>query len=102
MAKLLPNLEKTVHLDTYKDAEVVQLLVRREGTVRISGILKNNTDHAISVEIDFNLVDRDGSRLGSVTRRVNSAPPNGSTPFEFPAGNPDAAFALVRQLRTVD
>jgi hypothetical protein len=101
MAKLLPNLEKTVNIDTYKDAEIMELRVLRDGPPRVSGILKNKTGRVISVEFDLDIASLSGSRVSSSTQRVDKAPPNSSTPFEFPAGNSEAAYALVRQIRTV-
>jgi hypothetical protein len=100
MANLLPDLEKTVNIDTNKDAEILQLRVLRDGPPRVVGILKNMTDRVISVEFDIDLTDLNGSRVSTSTERVEKAPPNSSIPFEFPV-NPEAGYALVRKVRTV-
>lgn len=101
MAKLLPDLEKTANVDTYKDAEIAELRVLRDGAPRIAGILKNKTDRVISVEFDLDLTNLDGSRVGTATERVEKAPALSSLPFEFPVHNPEVAYALVRKVRTV-
>jgi hypothetical protein len=101
MAKLLPDVEKTAHVDTYKDAEIVEIGVTEDGPRRVVGILKNNTNRVISVELDVDIADHNGGRVSSATERVNNAQPNTTTPFEFPARSPEARYALVRKLRTV-
>lgn len=102
MTKLLPDLEKTAHIETYKDAEFVELRVVRDGAPRVAGVLKNNTDRVISVEFDLDLANIGGSRVATTTERINHAAPGVPTPFEFPAAHPDAMYALVRQMRTVE
>ena len=95
MANLLPDLQDTVHIDEYTDAEITSLSVVREvGPPRIAGAIKNKTDHAISVDLDIDLADKNGSRVGSVTERVSNAQPNAVTQFEFPAGYPTAMHAI--------
>ena len=101
MAKLLPDIEKTVNIYAYKDAEIVELRMLRDGAPRISGVLKNKTDHVISVECDIDLANVDGSRISTATERVEKAPALSSMPFEFPVHNPETAYALVRKMRTV-
>jgi hypothetical protein len=102
LAKLFPDLEKTVQIDTYTDAEFVQLTVRRDGPKALTGLLRNKTDHVISVEFEADLANLRGARVGSVTERVEKVPPRASVPFEFPINNsPDAAMALLHHARTV-
>jgi hypothetical protein len=101
MAKLLPDLEKTVHLDTYDDAEMVEIGVPEDGPRRIVGLIKNKTNRVISVEFDVDIADHNGGRVSSATERVNNLQPNSTTPFEFPAGSPEARYALVRKMHTV-
>jgi hypothetical protein len=79
----------------------MELRVMREGAPRISGKLQNKTDRTISVEFDLDLANLAGSRVSTITERVDNAPPKSSTPFDFPAGNSEAAYALVRKMRTV-
>jgi hypothetical protein len=102
MANLLPDLQNTVHINAYTDAEITALrVVRDEGPPRVVGAVKNKTDHAITVELDLDLADAKGSRVSSATERVSAAAPNASTQFEFPAGNPDTMYAIVRKIRSV-
>jgi hypothetical protein len=100
MANLLPDLQNTVHINAYTDAEIVSLRVMREdGPPRIAGTIKNKTDHVISVDLDLDLADGNGSRVGSVTERVSNAQPNAETRFEFPAANPTTMYAIIRKIR---
>jgi hypothetical protein len=101
MKRLLPDLENTVHLDAHPDSEVGELRVLHDGAPRVTGFLKNKTNRLISVEIDLDFLDVNGSRVGSITERVDNAQPNASTPFEFPAGNSAAEIAFVRKIHTV-
>jgi hypothetical protein len=104
LAKLLPDLEKTSGVNAYKDAEIVEVHVVPGGAPRIAGVLKNNTDREISVEFDLDLLKNQSnraSRVGGATGRVNRVPPNASVPFDFPAGNSAAVYALVRKIRTM-
>jgi hypothetical protein len=102
MANLLPNLQDTVHIRAYTDAEIASLRVVREvGPPRISGAIKNKTSHAITVELDIDLADRNGSRVASITERVSNAQPNAVTQFEFPVANPTTTYAIVRKIRPV-
>jgi hypothetical protein len=101
LARLLPDLQKTSGINAYKDAEIVELRVAPGAAPRIAGVLKNNTDRVISVEFELDLVSIRGSRVGAATWRVDKAPPNASVPFDFPAGNSEAVYVLVRKMRTV-
>jgi hypothetical protein len=101
MAKLLPDLQKTANVGTYKDAEVTEVRVLREGAPRVAGIMKNKTGRVISVEFDLDLANLGGSRVATTTQHLDKLQPNSSTPFEFPAGDPAAAYALIREIRTV-
>ncbi len=100
LAKLLPNLEKTIQLDKYPDAEFVELRVRRDGPRALVGVLRNKTDRVISVEFDADLADLNGARVGSITKRVEKAPAKGLISFEFPLDNADAAVVFIRRMRT--
>ena len=99
LQNLLPDLQKTIHIDTVEGAEVSELRVLRDGPPRVTGVMTNNTDHALSVELDLELVDKSGSRLGSLTQRIENAQPHSSTRFEFAAEDPTTMYALVRKIR---
>lgn len=99
MANLLPDLQDTVHIDAYTDAEITSLrVVRDEGAPRVVGVIKNKTDHPISVELDMDFADVNGSRVSNATERVSNVAPNASTQFEFPAENPATIYAIVRKI----
>ncbi|MBZ5585686.1 MAG: FxLYD domain-containing protein [Acidobacteriia bacterium] len=101
VAKLLPDLDKTVKLDVNRDAEVVEVHAEKGPGARITGLVRNRTNRAISVEVTLELTDDAGSRLGAVEGRVDKIPPRNTIPFQFPAKETHAAFALVREIRTV-
>ena len=102
VAKLLPDLEKTIEIDVNKDAELVEVHVERSSaSPRITGLLRNRTDRPISVEFALELTDDAGSRLGAVVGRVDKAPPKNTIPFQFPIKQENAAFALVREMHTI-
>jgi hypothetical protein len=101
LAKLLPDLENTVQIDTYKDAEFLQLHVRRSGPPALVGLLRNKTSHVVSVEFSVYLANIEGGHVGTVTERVDKAPPGETVPFEFPLGDSDAFKALVLSAHTV-
>ena len=101
MASLLPDLEKKVNIKEYTDAEIVELRVVRDGAPRVVGTVRNKTDHVVSMDLDVEVADSKGSRVATVTERVDATRPNGDTHFEFAAGDPDATYALVRKIRPV-
>jgi len=102
IAHLLPDLQNTVHIDTVKGAEVDELHVLCDGTIRVAGVLMNKTDFPMSVNIDLDLADRVGSRVGATTQRVSNVPPHSSVRFEFPAADPTTSYVLVRKIRPAD
>jgi hypothetical protein len=101
LKNLLPDLQKNVDVEVYKDAEIVEIHVVRGAAPRIVGALKNNTDRVISVEFDVTLADASGSQVGTLSERVEKAPPGAQVRFDFPASSPQAAYAIVRKMRTV-
>ena len=100
-AKLLPNLDKVVKIEVNKDVQVLDAHFEREGGMKVVGTVKNNTDHVIhTTEIVLNLADATGSQLGAVSARVDNLAPNATGSFRLPIEQADAAFALVREVRT--
>lgn len=95
VAKLLPGLEKTVDL-TPREVEIEYLHPETVGSPKLVGSLKNNTDRTVTVEFTADLADIHGSKIDSVTERVEKAPPKTSVSFEFPIDDPEAAIAVVR------
>ena len=95
VANLLPGLEKTVDL-TPREVEIEYLHPETVGSPKLVGSLKNNTDRTVTVEFTADLADIHGSKIDSVTERVEKAPPKTSVSFEFPIDDPEAAIAVVR------
>ena len=101
VAKLLHDLEKTVKIETNRDAELVEVSVQRGDAPKIAGLLRNRTDRPVSVEFELELTDEAGSRIGAVVGRVDNAPAKNTIPFQLPIKQRNAAFAVVRDLRTL-
>ncbi len=101
VAKLLPDLDKTVKLEVNRDAEVVEVHASKGQGAQVTGLIRNRTDRPLSVELVLELTDEAGSRLGAIEGRIEKIPPKNTIPFQFPAKETNAAFALVREVRTL-
>ncbi len=101
VAKLLPDLDKTVKIDTNQDAELVEVSVQRGDVPKIAGLLRNRTDRPVTMEFELELTDEAGSRIGAVVGRVENAPAKNTIPFQINIKQKNAAFAVVREMRTV-
>lgn len=101
IAKLLPDLEKTLKNHANPDAEVAEVRVVQGDAPRLSGLLTNKTNGTVSIEFVLELTDANGSRLGAVTERVNDVPPRSAVPFDIPLKEPETTFALVREVRAL-
>jgi hypothetical protein len=101
VARLLPDLEKTVQIPEYKDAEILEIRVDRSGAPKVTGRLHNRTSHELSVEFTVDFTDESGSRVGAEVERVEKAPPGSTVPFTFPIRDSRSAFPLVRDVHTV-
>jgi hypothetical protein len=100
-AKLLPNVDKIASIEVNKDVQVLEAHVEHEGGAKVIGTAKNNTDRLIhTAEIILNLTDQTGSVLGAVSASVDNLAPNATVNFQVPIAQTDAAFALVREVRT--
>jgi hypothetical protein len=100
-AKLLPNVDKTITIEVNRDVQVLEAHIEREGGMKVTGTVKNNTDRLIhTTEIILNLADRTGSHLGAVSAQVDNLAPNATVKFQLPIEQKDAAFALVREVQT--
>jgi hypothetical protein len=101
MARLLPDLDKTVNVNISPDAELAEVRVVQGDAPRLSGLLTNKTTGAISIEFVLDLTDANGSRLGAVTERVDNIPARSAAPFDFVLRQSGVAFATVRKIRTL-
>jgi hypothetical protein len=98
-AKMLPDLNKDLHLETQHDLEVDDVHVVAGSPLRLVGIAKNTTDHVIAkAELTFDLTDKTGSRQGAVTTELKEISSKTSVPFQFTLEQTTASFALVREV----
>ncbi len=100
-AKLLPDLDKTIKIEVDQDVQVLDAHVESEGGMKVVGSVKSDTGRLIhTTEIVLNLTDQTGSQLGAVSAQVDNLAPNATVKFQIPIEQKDAAFALVREIRT--
>ena len=97
----MPNVDKISNIEVNKDVQVLDAHIEREGGGKVAGTVKNNTGRLIhTTEIILNLTDKTGSLLGAVSAQVDDLAPNATVNFRVPIEQPDAAFALVREVQT--
>jgi hypothetical protein len=98
--KMLPDLNKDLHIETQHDLDVEDVHVVVGAPSRLVGVAKNNTDHPIpKAELVFDLTDRTGSRQGAVSTELKNIASKSSAPFQFAIESSAATFALVREVR---
>jgi hypothetical protein len=98
--KMLPDLNKDLHIETQHDLNVEDVHVVVGAPSRLVGIAKNNTDHSIpKAELFFDLTDRSGSRQGAVSTELKNIASKSSARFQFAIESSAATFALVREVR---
>jgi len=98
--KLLPNMDTTIKIEVDK-VQVLDAHFEREGGMKLVGTVKNNTDRLVhTTEIVLTLTDETGSQLGAVTAQVDNLAANATASFQIPIQQTDAAFALVREVKT--
>jgi hypothetical protein len=97
--KMLPDLNKDLHIASQHDLDVQDVHIIRAGSIKLAGVALNNTDHAIKkVDLVFELTDKNGSRQGAVSTALINVPPRATVPFQFVIEQQTAAFALVREI----
>ena len=95
-AKLLPNMEKDIHLAPSADVQVIE--VRVDGA-QLVGVVKNTSTHEIAVtELVMDLTSASGSEVGAVKGIVENIPPSGTKNFKIPIKQRNAVFAMVREI----
>ena len=98
-AKMLPDLNKDIAIESNKNVDVLDVLVQRGAASKISGTIRNNTDKAVTdVEVVFDLTDESGSRLGAVVCKVARVEAKGTAPFQLSIPQHDAAYGIVREV----
>jgi hypothetical protein len=97
-AKLLPNLEKDIRLAPASEVQVVE--IRVDGS-RLVGVVRNTTARRIaSAELVIDLTNSFGSQVGGVNGTVENLPPSSNKAFQIPIKQRNAAFAIVREVRS--
>ena len=100
-AKMLPELNKPIHLDSNTDIEVVEVYVDHIAGDRLVGKFRNTTSHEIQAgEVDFTLTGFNGTQVGSVNVKVSKLAAGATVPFAQPITEKAATVALVRDVRT--
>ena len=97
--KMLPDLNKDLHIASQHDLDVQDVHIIRAGSTKLAGLALNNTDHAIKkVDLVFELTDKNGSRQGAVSTVLINVAARATVPFQFAIEPQTAAFALVREI----
>ena len=97
-AKLLPNLNQDFKLKPASDVQVVE--IRVVGS-RLVGVLKNTSARDIAAaELVVDLTNAAGSQVGAVSGKVEKIPALGTKDFQIPITQRDAAFGMVRDVRS--
>jgi hypothetical protein len=100
-AKMLPDLNKPIHVDSNTDIAVVEVYVDHAAGDKLVGKFRNTTDHEIqSGEVDFTLTGSHGTQVGSVNVKVIKLAAGATVPFAQPIAEKSATFALVREVHT--
>ena len=97
--KMLPDLDKNLHVSSQRDLEVQEVHIIRAGSVKLAGLALNNTDQAIKkVDLVFELTDKNGSGQGAVSTELTNLAARSTVPFQFAIEQQSAAFAVVRDI----
>lgn len=71
----------------------------QDGTPLLTGLLRNNTDHAFGyVQISFNLYDKQGNQIGSDMVNVNNLAAHGTWKFSTPTMYDHAASVRIADI----
>jgi hypothetical protein len=97
--RMLPDLNRDLHVNNQHDLDVQDVHVIRAGSVKLAGLALNNTDHVIGkADIVFELTDKNGSRQGAVSTQLLNLAARSAVPFQFAIEQQTASFALVRDI----
>ena len=100
-AKMLPELNRPIHVDTNTDIEVLEVFIDHAAGDKLLGKLRNATSHTIQTgEVDFVLTAVSGTQVGSVAIKVNKMAAGQTVPFSQPIAENGASSAQVREVRT--
>ncbi len=91
-------MEKDVKFTPPSEVQVIEVKV--DGA-RVVGVVKNTTAREIAMtNVVFDLTNSTGSQIGAVSATVENLPPSGHKEFQIPIKQRDAAFALVREVKS--
>jgi hypothetical protein len=100
-AKVLPEFNKVITLETNKDLEVTEVHFEHTNGTFIIGNIRNKTDRRIfQAVVIFDLADHSNSGLGGVTVTETDLAPGASRSFKQSIEQSDATYALVREVDT--
>lgn len=96
-ASALPDLNKDLAIQSNRNLQLLEVVV---GRGKISGTVRNTSDHVITdAEMIFDLTNAGGSVLGAVSCKIDRIAPQSSARFQIPITQADAVYALVREVR---
>ena len=100
-ARILPNFNKDIKLDSNKDIEVQEVHFQHTGVSLMLGDLRNKSDHVIhEATVTFDLTDDTGSQLGAITITEANLEPGTVRKFQKPIEQKTAAYAVVRDVHS--
>ena len=100
-AKMLPNLNKPIHVNSNTDIAVVEVYVDHTAGDKLIGKFRNTTSHEIqSGAVDFVLTGLNGTMVGAASVKVNNLAAGETVPFAQPIAEKTATFAMVREVHT--
>ena len=80
------------------ELEVFQLVLERNGPPAVAGQVRNNSDAPFAAaRISFNLLNEQGTVLGSVSAVVRDIPGRGTARFRVPVPHQGVSLVLVRE-----
>ena len=93
---------KDLVIEKNKDLEIVAIDFDRSAEPhKITGTLRNLTGKVFArCEVSFEITTKAGAQVGAVATTVHNLQPHASTNFSIPVPQSDAAFAMVRELRS--
>jgi hypothetical protein len=97
---MLPDLTD-IKIESNRDVDVVEIRVEKGDSIRVTGTLKNKSNHPVaSADIACEVTDSGGTQLTALSIHADNLPPGGTRDFAIPITQQDAAFVLVRSITT--
>jgi hypothetical protein len=81
--------------------EIIEARVERGRGAELKAAVHNKSGHPVRhAEIVFELTDKEGSPVGTVSQKIPALAPDSVVEFELPIGQQDAVYAQVREIKT--